>query len=119
MLVRATRVWVFMNIMDKKKLAAKVTKKCCHVGILEGVAFQALAWNEKVEWTNFCSPTITLLESFVRLTVVYSVKRPLEWINKSLASIMSLLIVKFIYFYFYLFFIAKFSGLKICQNWVD
>ena len=74
--------WVFKNIVDKlssidKLLAPNLTKKCCHIGILEGVVIWSLASITKVEQTNFCSPPILLLESFVCLIDGLSVEHPL------------------------------------------
>jgi hypothetical protein len=57
------KVWIFVNIVDKfssiiQTLGSKTHKKCCHIGILEGVVFWPLAFSVKAEWTNFCSPPI-------------------------------------------------------------
>jgi hypothetical protein len=59
----------------RQNLGAKTFKKCCHVGILEVVVHWPLASSVKAEWTNFCSPPIKLLESFVctSTAVVWSV----------------------------------------------
>jgi hypothetical protein len=39
--------------------------------------WRPLAYNVKFQWTNFCSPPIKLLESFVFSTEGNSVKHPL------------------------------------------
>jgi hypothetical protein len=78
---RSSRVWVSKNIEDKfsstgQSLGAKPPKKCYHVGILEAVVHWPLASSVKAKRTNFCSPPIKLLQSFVRSTDNHSVKCP-------------------------------------------
>jgi hypothetical protein len=48
------------------------SQKCYHIDILKGVAFgqRPTAFSIKAQQTNFCSPPIKLLESFVLSTVV-------------------------------------------------
>jgi hypothetical protein len=75
------RVWISINIVNKlssigQTLDAKTHKKCCHVGILEGLVLWLLASSIKAERTNFYSPPITLLESFVHLADGHSMKCP-------------------------------------------
>ena len=43
----------------------KIHKKCCPMGILEVVVFRLFASCMKVQWINFFSPPIKLLESFI------------------------------------------------------
>jgi hypothetical protein len=46
----------------------QTSKKCYHVGIMEAIVHWLLDCSVKAEWTNFYSPPIKVLESFVFLT---------------------------------------------------
>jgi hypothetical protein len=58
-------------------LGAKTFKKCCHVGILEGVLLWMTTSRVKAQKTNFRSPPIKLLEFLLLSTFGHRVKRPL------------------------------------------
>jgi hypothetical protein len=47
------------------------------VGLLEAIVHGLLAYSMKAKWTNFCTPPIKLLESFVCSIDGHSVKCPL------------------------------------------
>jgi hypothetical protein len=58
--VLSRSIWVSINVMDKllstyQTLGAKTHKKYCHVRIFEGIGLWLLAFNVKLQRTNFCS----------------------------------------------------------------
>jgi hypothetical protein len=57
-------------------LGFKTPKKCRHVGILEAIVYWLLDSSIKAEQTNYYSPPIKLLDSFVCSTNGHSVKCP-------------------------------------------
>jgi hypothetical protein len=81
--IHLRKIWISTNIVDKfssirQTFGAKTSKKCCHVGVLEAIVHLPFASSVQAEQTNFCSPPIKSLESFVYLTHGCSVKCSLD-----------------------------------------